>query len=69
LLSREAAMSAVVVVERLTEQDALARREAIIAAMGGDEAAFRARAASFALDARELALYDELEELDYLLGR
>lgn len=58
-----------VVVERMTEQEALARRDAIIAEMGGDEAAFRVRAASFALDARELALYDELEELDYLLGR
>ncbi|UNX55216.1 hypothetical protein MF406_02730 [Georgenia sp. TF02-10] len=58
-----------VVVERLTEPQAVARRAEIIEAAGGDERAFRARAADFALDARELALYDELEELDYLLGR
>jgi hypothetical protein len=61
-------MSAVVV-ERLTEPQAVARRAAIIDAVGGDEQAFRTRASNFALDARELALYDELEELDYLLGR
>ena len=58
-----------VVVQRLTEQEALAQRAAIIAEVGGDEDAFRLRASNFALDARELALYDELEELDYLLGR
>jgi len=61
-------MSAVVV-ERLTEPEAIERRAAIITAVGGDESSFRARAANFALDARELALYDELEELDYLLDR
>jgi len=61
-------MSAVVV-EWLTEQEALARRAEIITAVGGDEAAFRDRAARFQLGVRELALFDELEELDYLLGR
>lgn len=61
-------MSAVVV-ERLTELEAVGRRAAITAAAGGDETTFHARAANFALDASELALYDELEELDYLLGR
>ncbi len=60
-------MSAVVV-QQLTEQEALTRRAEIIDEVG-DEEAFRVRAANFALDARELALYDELEELDYLLGR
>lgn len=61
-------MSAVVV-ERLTEDEARSRRDEIIAAVGGDEAAFRDRATGFQLGVRELALFDELEELDYLLGR
>ncbi|WP_426563941.1 hypothetical protein ACPPVT_21525 [Angustibacter sp. McL0619] len=57
-----------VVVERLTVDEAWRRRIAIIAAVGGDESGFRNRALAFVLDARELALYDELMELDYLLA-
>jgi hypothetical protein len=57
-----------VVVERMTVDEARRRRDAIIAAVGGDESAFRNRALEFTLDARELALFDELTELDYLLA-
>lgn len=58
-----------VVVEPFTTEEALARREEILAEVGGGEDTFRARAEAYVLEARELALFDELEELDYLLGR
>lgn len=55
-------------VERLSRRKAEARRREIIKSIGGDEREFRARADAYLLDARELALYDELRGLDYLLG-
>ena len=57
-----------VTVDRISEDSALARRAEIIRLVGGDEAAFLQRAHAYLLDARELALYDELNGLDYLLA-
>lgn len=54
-------------VTMMTKAEARARREEIIRQVGGDEQAFRDRADAYALNAEELALYDELEGLDYLL--
>jgi len=65
--TEEIAMS-VVIVERISEGEARARRADIIALVGGDEEAFLQRAHDYVLDARELALYDELDGLDYLLA-
>lgn len=56
-------------VEVMDVDQARARREAVLAAVGGDEEALRARAATYALNARELAALEELDELDFLLGR
>ena len=56
-----------VTVEPLSEDEARTRRAAIITLVGGDEKAFVQRAHDFLLDAHELALYDELLGLDYLL--
>lgn len=56
-------------VEVISSADAEARRAEIVEQVGGDEEAFRARAAVYALDDSELALFDELRALDYLLGR
>jgi hypothetical protein len=55
-------------VERLTEAEARARRDEIIASVGGDEDKFHDRAHRYLLDSRELALHDELNALDYLLA-
>lgn len=55
-------------VELLTEERARERRAEIIALVGGDEGRFRQRADDYLLDAEELALYDELNGLDYLLA-
>lgn len=41
----------------------------MVAEAGGDERAFRERAENYLLDPTELALYDELMGLDYLLKR
>lgn len=58
-----------VTVNLLTVDDARARRAEIVALVGGDESAFRDRAESYLLSAEELALFDELENLDFLLSR
>lgn len=60
---------AVTTMELLTEAEALARREAILAHLGIPESDLRRRAARYELDARELAALDELDELDFVLGR
>jgi len=57
-----------VTVEPISEDEARARRAEIIGLVGGDEDAFFKRAHDYLLDARELALYDELNGLDYLLA-
>ena len=57
-----------VTVEPISEDQAHARRAEIIGLVGGDETAFFQRAHDYLLDARELALYDELNGLDYLLA-
>jgi hypothetical protein len=54
-------------VELLTVEEAKDRRVAVLASVGGDEAALRRRGARYELDADELAALTELEELDYLL--
>lgn len=55
-------------VKVMSVAEALRRRREIVEQVGGDEKAFRERAAAYALDAEELALFDELEGLDYLLN-
>lgn len=59
----------IVTVGRITEKRARDRRAEIIDEVGGDEQAFFERAHEYRLNAHELALYDELNGLDYLLGR
>lgn len=55
------------IVERYTEAEARARRDEILAEIG-DEAALRERARQFLLDPAELALLDELDDFNYLIG-
>jgi hypothetical protein len=57
------------VIERLTAAEAVAHHREIVEDVGGDEKAFRERAREYLLDARELALYDELNALGYLLAQ
>ncbi|GAA4842896.1 hypothetical protein GCM10023221_21200 [Luteimicrobium xylanilyticum] len=57
-----------IVVTSMTPAEARVRREEIVRRVGGDESAFRDRAEAYLLSAEELALYDELENLDFLLG-
>lgn len=54
--------------EILTTEAAQARRDEIVASVGGDEKSLRGRANIYALNAKELAVLDELDALDYLLG-
>jgi hypothetical protein len=56
------------VIERITEENARARRDEILRLIGGDVEAFRVRARDYLLEASEQALFDELEDLDYLLS-
>ncbi len=56
------------VLERITEDEARTRREDLLRLLGGDGETIRARARNYLLDADEQALYDELEDLDYLLS-
>lgn len=56
-------------VEIMDVERAKARRADVLASVGGDEEALRVRAASYGLTARELAALEELDELDFLLGR
>jgi hypothetical protein len=64
---REETMSAAIT-ERITEDEAVVRREEIVRLIGADVETFRARARDYLLDAHEQALSDELEDLDYLLS-
>ncbi|MBE7326039.1 hypothetical protein IEQ44_15435 [Nocardioides sp. Y6] len=54
-------------IARITEEQAITRRDHILAEIG-DLEAFRARAHDYLLDVREQALFNELEDLDYLLA-
>lgn len=54
-------------VRTMTPESARRRRAQLVRSMGGDEQALRARAAVYALDARELAVLEEIDALDYLL--
>lgn len=56
-------------VEMLTVESAEKRRTELLNSVGGNEASLRERAADYALDARELVVLDEIDALDYLLGR
>lgn len=56
-----------VVAEVITRVEAESRREAILRAVG-DEACFRERGEAYELHGKELELYDDLCELDFLLG-
>jgi hypothetical protein len=57
-----------IVVNRMTVAEARERRAEIIRLTGGDEATLRSRAANYLLSADELALFDELESLDFLIA-
>ncbi len=56
-------------VEVLTVDEAIRRRAEVLESIGGDEAVLRERAAAFSLDAQELVALEQIDELDYLLGR
>jgi hypothetical protein len=51
----------------MTVAEAESRREELLASVGGDERALRERAELYALSARELAVWDDIESLDLLL--
>ena len=55
-------------VEMLTVEAARRRREHLLQSVGGDYQVLRVRGNSYELDARELAVLSEVEELDYLLS-
>lgn len=55
-------------VEIISVLEATRRRAEIVAEVGGDEEAFRDRADDYLLDTRELALFEEMEALDFLMG-
>lgn len=55
-------------IERMTRHQAESRRKKIIKIVGGNEARFIERADEYLLDATELALFDELKGLEFLLG-
>ena len=50
-----------------TLEQAHARRNEILSIVG-DEATFKERGARYALDAQQLALYNELTDLEFLIG-
>lgn len=56
-----------VTLEVITSEEARARHAKLLEAIG-DRDAFERRAEEYALDARESALYDDLVELEFLLG-
>lgn len=53
--------------EVLSRESAQSRYDRLLRTIG-DVDAFRARADVFALDSDELVMFDELQELEYLLG-
>jgi len=57
--------SATVIV--MTEGEVRARRAEVLKKSGMKEEDFHRRARDWSLDARELALYDEMRNLDFLL--
>jgi hypothetical protein len=63
---RETPMTAIAV-QRYNERQARARRANIIRSVG-DETDFRNRASHYLLTATEQSLFNELEDLDYLLS-
>lgn len=56
------------IVDRITEDEARTRRIEILTLVCCDEDAFRGRAETYLPDSRERALFDEFEDLEYLLG-
>lgn len=56
------------IVERITEAEARARRDEILRMIGDDVDSFRARARDYVLSTAEQSLFDELEDLEYLLA-
>lgn len=57
-----------VVVQEMTMSEAEARRDEVLAALGGDQETIESRARDYALSEDEAALYDQLRRLNYLLG-
>lgn len=57
-----------VVVQEMTMSEAKARRDEVLAQLGGDQEAVDSRARDYVLSEREAALYDQLQRLNYLLG-
>lgn len=54
-------------VQMMTVEEVRQRRAELLRSVGGDEASLRERAAAYSLNARELAVIDEIDALDYLL--
>lgn len=52
----------------LTVEQAVERREAILDELRLTEEVLRDRAAKYQLDADEMVLFEELEDIDFLLG-
>ena len=66
-MTKEHAMS-IVTVKRITAEEAEKRRDKIISELGGDLESIKDRADWYALDEHERELFDELEDLLYLLA-
>ena len=58
-----------VTVRQLTIQEAKQRRDEIVRELGGDLEAIAERAESYLLTLKERALFDEWEDLQYLLSK
>lgn len=62
-------MTPVGVVHVRTVQEARQRREELLRALPFDETEMRLRAQTYELDAEELATYEEVDALDWLIER
>lgn len=51
-----------------TRADLAARRAELLAQVGNDEPALRRAAAQYLLDVDKIAILDEIDRIDYLLG-
>lgn len=65
-VEKGASMSPTIVT--LTVDQAMERRAAILAELQMQEEVLRDRAAKYQLDAAEIVLFEELEDIDFLLG-
>lgn len=66
--TREVELMSIVTPEVLTRTQAIERYDALVASIG-DVEDFKLRAEAYELDDEDVAVYDDLVELEYLLGR